>query len=68
MSVVPFPEKQAPYFADLKAVIDFAQSMHNVAILDENHRLALIALLMEHGDADSAEVLQATANLMGQND
>lgn len=68
MSVVPFPERQTPYFADVKAVIDFARSMNNVGILTEEHRLELIKLVMESEDGASPEAMHALANLMGQND
>ena len=66
MTVIPFPERQTPYFADATAVIDFAKSLQNVRILSEQHRLELIALLMESGEYTSAEGLEALANLMGQ--
>lgn len=66
MTVIPFPERQTPYFADVQAVIDFSQSPQNVKLLDENHKLELIALLMGSGDCSNAEGLQALANLMGQ--
>ncbi len=68
MSVVPFPERQTPYFADVKAVIDFARSMDNAGILTEEHRLELIKLIMESQDGASPEAMRALANLMGQND
>lgn len=66
MSVIPFPERQKPYFADVKAVVDFARSMDNVGILSEEHRLELIALVMESEDGASPEAMRALANLMGQ--
>lgn len=68
MTVIPFSPKQTPYFENTKAVIDFARSMHNVEILTEQHRLELIALLMESEDAASPDAMRALANLMGQND
>ena len=67
MSVVPFPQRQTPYFADVKAVIDFARSMNNVGILTEEHRLELIRLVMESEDSARPDALRALANLMGQN-
>ena len=67
MTVVPFPKRQTPYFADVKSVIDFARSMDNVGILTEEHRLELIKLVMESEDCASPEAMRALANLMGQN-
>ena len=68
MSVVPFPERQTPYFADAKSVIDFARTMESVGILTEEHRLELIKLVMESEDSASPEAMRALANLMEQND
>jgi len=66
MTVVPFPQRQTPYFPDVKAVIDFARSTQNVGILSEQHRLELIALVMESEEGASPEAMQALANLMGR--
>ena len=68
MSVVPFPERQKPYFADVKSVVNFARSMNNVGILTEEHRLELIKLIMDSEDGASPDAMHALANLMGQND
>lgn len=68
MTVIPFPPRQTPYFANAKAVIDFARTMDNVGILTEQQRLELIKLVMESDDGASPDAMRALANLMGQND